>query len=97
MQLPKGAPVQNIMIWLHTDDYDKWQKIHDGYAEERKGYGIVDDFVYRDVRDPQAALVHLVVEDVPRAQAWVQTDEFKNGTAAAKVTDRKIYIAEQRG
>ena len=88
--------MQHLMIWLRTDDYDKWQKIHDGYAEERKAFGITDDFVYRDVRDPKAALVHLVVEDVPRAQEWFGTDQFKSGTAAAKVTDRKIYIAEQR-
>ena len=55
-----------------------------------------DDYVYRDVRDPQAALVHLEVEDVARAQEWFGTDQFKKGTADAKVTDRKIYIAEQR-
>ncbi len=89
--------MQHIMIGLHTDDYDKWQKIHDGYAEERKDFGITDDYVYRDVRDPQAALVHLVVDDVPRAQEWFRTDKFKKGTADAKVTDRAIYVAEQRG
>ncbi len=86
----------HIMIWLRTDDYDKWQKIHDGYAEERKAFGITDDSVYRDVRDPKAALVHLVVDDLPRAQEWFRTDKFKNGTADAKVTDRAIYFAEQQ-
>ncbi len=89
--------MQHIMIWLRTDDYDKWQKIHDGYAEERAAFGITDDYVYRDVRDPKAALVHLVVEDLPRAQEWFQTDKFKKGTADAKVTDRQIYAAEPRG
>ena len=88
--------MQHLMIWLRTDDYDKWQKIHDGYAEERKGFGITGDSVFRDVRDPQAALVHLTVEDLPRAQEWFQTDQFKKGTADAKVTDRAIYVAEQR-
>ena len=32
--------MQHLMIWLRTDDYDKWQKIHDGYAHKRKGFGI---------------------------------------------------------
>ena len=88
--------MQHIMISLRTDAYDKWQKIHDGYAEERKGYGITEDHVYRDVRNPKAALVHLVVEDLPRGQEWFQTDQFKKGTTDAKVTGREIYVAEQR-
>ena len=84
------------MIWLRTDDYDGWQKIHDGYAEQRKDFGITEDYVYRDVREPNAALVHLVVEEVPRATEWFQTDKFKEGTLAAKVTDRAFYVAEKR-
>jgi hypothetical protein len=27
---------------------------------------------------------------------WTQTDKFKTGTIAAKVTDRAIYVAERR-
>ena len=88
--------MQHIMIWLRTDDYDRWQDIHDSFVEERKGFGITEDHVHRDVRDPKAALVHLVVEDVQRAMEWTQTDQFKNGTIAAKVTDRAIYVADQR-
>ena len=89
--------MQHIIIWLRTDDYDRWQKIHDSFVEERKGFGITEDHVYRDVRDPNAALVHLVVEDLPRAMEWFQTDKFKTGTIAAKVTGRAFYVAEKRG
>ena len=93
----EGRPaMEHIMIWLRTDDYDRWQGIHDSFVEERKAYGITDDFVYRDVNDPSAALVHLVVEDAPRAMQWTQTDKFKTGTIAAKVTDRAVYVAERR-
>ena len=88
--------MQHIMIWLHTDDYDGWQKIHDSFVEERKAFGITEDHVYRDVRDSQAALVHLVVEDLPRAMEWFQTDKFRTGNVSAKVTDRAIYAAERR-
>ena len=89
--------MQNIMIWLRSDDYDRWQKIHDSYVEERKEFGITEDYVYRDVRDPSAALVHLVVEELPRAMEWFQTDKFKKGTVAAKVNGRAFYVAEKRG
>ena len=88
--------MENIMIWLQTDDYDRWQKVHDGFVEDRKEFGITKDYVFRDVNDPRAALVHLVVEDLPRATQWFQTDKFKTGTVAAKVTDRAIYVAERR-
>lgn len=89
--------MQHIMIWLRTDDYDRWQEVHNGFAEKRKNFGITEDYVYRDVRDPSAALVHLVVEELPRAMEWFKTDEFRKGTAAAQVTDRAFYVAEKRG
>ena len=88
--------MEHIMIWLRTDDYDRWQGIHDSFVEERKEFGITEDYVYRDVRDQKAALVHLVVHDAPRAMEWTQTDKFKSGTVAAKVTDRAIYVADRR-
>ena len=88
--------MENIMIWLRTDDYDRWQDIHDSFVEERKEYGITEDRIYRDVNDPSSALVHLVVDDLGRAMRWTQTDKFKQGTIAAKVTDRAIYTAERR-
>ena len=69
----------------------------DSFVEERKEFGITADYVYRDVRDPNAALVHLVVDDASRASEWFQTDKFKTATAAAKVTDRAFYMAEKRG
>ena len=89
--------MENIMIWLHTDEYDRWQEIHNSFVEERKEFGITADYVYRDVRDPNAALVHLVVDDVSRASEWFQTDKFRTGTTAAKVTDRAFYVAEKKG
>ena len=89
--------MENIMIWLRTDEYDRWQEIHNSFVEERKEFGITADYVYRDVRDPNAALVHLVVDDVSRASEWFQTDKFRTGTATAKVTDRAFYVAEKRG
>ena len=88
--------MEHIMIWLRTDDYDRWQGIHDSFVKERKEYGITEDHVYRDVNDPSAALVHLVVDEAGRAMQWTQTDQFKSGTVASKVTDRAIYSAERR-
>ena len=88
--------MEHIMIWLRTEDYDRWQGIHDGFVEQRKEYGIAEDHVYRDVNDPSAAFVHLVVDDAAQAMQWTQAPQFKSGTVAAKVTDRAIYSAERR-
>ena len=95
-ETPKEHTMQHIMIWLKTEAYDRWQAIHDGYAEDRKEFGITEDHVYRDVRDPGAAMVHLVVEDAAKARGWFQTDKFRNGTVEAKVTDRAIYAADRQ-
>jgi hypothetical protein len=89
--------MQHVMIWPRTDDDDRWQELHGSLVEERKGFGITEDNLYRDVRNPSASLVHLVVENLLRAMAWFQPDKFKQGTVAAKVTDRAFYVAEKRG
>ena len=62
----------------------------------RKTYGITDGPVYRDVDNPNAALFHIMVESLPRAMEWFQSQQFKEATARAKVTGREFYLAEKR-
>ncbi|MFW9780345.1 MAG: hypothetical protein ACFFE8_16000 [Candidatus Heimdallarchaeota archaeon] len=86
----------SIFVQLEAPDFDTWYHEHDIHADHRKNYGIIDGPVYRDISNPNSALVHLMTDDLPKAKEWFGTDLFKAGTKRAKVSSRKIYMAENR-
>jgi hypothetical protein len=87
---------QHLMIRIETDDYDAWLQTHYEFVETRKEYGITDGPVCRDIDNPSAALFHITVESLPRAQECFQSDTFCDATRRAKVTGREFYMAERR-
>ncbi|HKZ86059.1 MAG TPA: hypothetical protein VJ793_20685 [Anaerolineae bacterium] len=88
--------MKHIMIRIMTEDYDAWLKVHYEFTETRKTYGMTDGPVYRDIDNPNAALFHIMVDDVPRAMEWFKSPLFKEATARAKVTGREFYFAERQ-
>lgn len=91
-----GAKTQHIIIRIIAEDFDTWYAQHAGHAEARKPYGLTDGPVYRDITNPDAALVHLMTDDLPRAMEWFKTPEFREATARANVIGREIYVADRR-
>jgi len=87
---------QHIIIRVVTEDFDAWYREHAGHAEARKPYGITDGPVYRDIANPNAALAHLMTDDLSKAMEWFKTPEFREATARAKVMAREFYVAERR-
>ena len=85
-----------LMVRVEADDFDSWLKVHYEHVEDRKGYGMTDGPVYRDIDDSNAALFHIHVEDVPRAMEWFGTDTFRQATKRATVTGRQLYLAEKK-
>ena len=88
--------MKHIMIRIMTEDYDAWLKVHYEFTETRKTYGMTDGPVYRDIDNPNAALFHIMVVDVPRAMEWFKSPLFKEATARAKVIGREFYLAERQ-
>ena len=86
--------MQDIMIRIETDDYEAWKVQHYLHVENRASFGITDGPVYRDIDDPNAALFHLIVEDMDRARGWFETDTFREATRLAQVTGRTFYVAQ---
>ncbi len=65
-------------------------------AGQRRGYGMADGPIYRDVDDPNAAFVHIHVKDLARAGQWLQTNEFMEATRQAGVIRREFYLAHKQ-
>ena len=86
----------DIMIRVEAEDYAAWLKTHYDHVEDRRGYGMTDGPVYRDIDNPNAALFHIYVEDLDRAMQWFSTETFKEATKRATVVGRDFYLAEKQ-
>ena len=93
----KGEVMPEMMARVEVEDFGTWLGNHRSQAEQRRGYGMTDGPIYRDVQDPNAAFVHIHVEDLARARQWFRTDEFMQATRRAGVIRREFYLAEVEG
>jgi len=87
---------QAILIRVKPTDHERWLREHMAASEARREYGITDGPVYRDVENPNIALVHLNIEDLERAMKWFQSDRFKEGAKRAGIVERELWIAQKR-
>ena len=85
-----------IMVRIEMQDFDAWFQVPYEFLKRRKDFGMTEGPVYRDVKNPNAALFHIHAEDLDRAMEWFKTDEFKEATKRAAVTGREFYVAEQQ-
>ena len=86
--------MQHIMIRIETDDFDAWSEQHYLHVKGRSDHGIIDGPAYRDMDNPNAALFHIMTEDMDRAMQWFKSDTFKEASKLAKVTGRTFYLAQ---
>jgi hypothetical protein len=58
-----------MMARVEAEDFDTWLRSHRSQAGQRRGYGMVDGPIYRDVDDPNAAFVHILCRAETRTLA----------------------------
>jgi hypothetical protein len=85
-----------MMARVEAADFETWLRSHRSQAGQRHGYGMADGPIYRDVDDPNAAFVHIHVEDLARAGQWFQTSEFVKAIRRAGVIRREFYLADRQ-
>ena len=86
-----------IRVTATAENYQNWEDTHNSCEDARKEFGITDGPFYKDAKDANSALVHLVVEDMDRAMGWFKDPRF--AAANAKVTlvgDRELYFADKK-
>jgi heme-degrading monooxygenase HmoA len=86
----------DMMARVEAEDFDTWLSSHRSQSARRMTYGMTDGPIYRDVDNPNAAFVHIYVEDLARARQWFQTKEFTQATKQAMVIRREFYLAERQ-
>ena len=89
-----GLVMQDIMIRIETDDFEAWKTQHYLHADNRAAFGISDGPAYQDIDNPNAALFHIMTDDMDRAMQWFKSDVFKEASRLAKVTGRVFFLAQ---
>jgi heme-degrading monooxygenase HmoA len=88
--------VSHMMARVEVGDFDTWLETHLGNTQNRLTYGMVDGPIYRDIQNPNAVLVHIVVEDMARSAEWFQSQAFKEANERSTTVRREFYIAEKQ-
>src|SRR5438094_797599 len=57
---------------------------------------MVDGPIYRDIKDPNAVLVHIFVENMVRAGQWFQSEPFKETDRRYTTVCRDFYWRSSR-
>lgn len=86
----------HMMARVEVGDFNTWLDIHLSNSQNRLRYGMVDGPIYRDIANPNAVLVHIVVEDMARAAQWFQTEAFRESNERSTTLRREFYIAERQ-
>ena len=86
----------HMVARVEVGDFDTWLEIHLSNAQNRRAYGMVDGPIYRDIKDPNAVLVHIFVENMVRAGQWFQSEPFKEADRRSTTVCRDFYLAGQQ-
>lgn len=83
--------LHHIFIRVVVPDFGAWYREHVNQAKARATYGLMDGPIYRELDNPNAALVQLDTNDVPKALKWFKTVEFREACLSTQVQAREFY------
>ena len=68
---------ENLTIHHMVKDYATWRTGYDGHEKSRISAGITNGRVFRNAENPNDVVILLDVADVPKARAWLGSDDVK--------------------
>jgi quinol monooxygenase YgiN len=81
-----------IATQLTIGDYAKWRAGFDKATPFRQKAGMKNVQVYRDVDNPNAALVWSEVDDIAKARAVLESPELRIAMQQAGVVGARIHV-----
>ena len=84
----------SVMIRVISADFDSWRSAHESCRHARRGFAVTSERLYRDLDQPDSALVELETTDLARTPAWFTSEQFAVASGGTSVHDRTIRVAE---
>lgn len=88
--------LHHLFIRVEVPDFGAWYREHKRQARERAEYGLCDGPVYRELDNPNVAMVQLNTNDLPKALKWFKTTQFRDANLRAGVREREFYDTASR-
>jgi hypothetical protein len=89
MKAPEPAPAAQVskvlFIKQNVANYDKWKKAYDAHDSARLANGLTNFIIGRGMKDPNAVLVILKMDDVDKGKAFSESTDLKTKMKEAGV------------
>ena len=86
----------HLMVRVVSPSFDGWRKAFEYASPDMTGFGITGWRIYRETDNPNAAMVHFMVDDIGKAMEFFRSPKFQEANKMGNVTDREFYIAEKK-
>jgi hypothetical protein len=85
-----------LFIRHNVADYQAWRQGYDDFDEQRRSMGVTGDAVYQSIDNPNDVTAFHDFDTAEQAQAFVGSDELKNGMQNAGVQgDPEIWFVTE--
>lgn len=85
-----------MFIRHEVDDYERWRKAYDDFAQERDGMGVRDASVYRSIDDGGDVTVTHDFDDADAAREFAGSPKLRDAMQDAGVSSPpQIWFVEQ--
>lgn len=88
--------LHHLFIRVEVSDFCAWYREHKHQAHARAEFGLSDGPIYRELDNPNAAMVQLNTNDLRKAIQWFKTAEFREAMVRAGVEGREFYDTAYR-
>lgn len=88
--------MNQVLIIFEVDDYEKWKRIAENGAGDRRMGGSREAFVYRDEANHNELVVTYNWDDLPSARKFFESDAFKEQMQSSGVKRKpEIHYIEE--
>jgi hypothetical protein len=86
----------DLIVRVTTPNYSIWLNAFVSAENRLLEAGINQWTVYQDSWNPNNVMVHFIADDIDRAMAFFESDEFEEINARSGATEREFYVAERK-
>jgi hypothetical protein len=87
----------DLIVRVLTPDYGTWLNAFVSAETGLVDAGINQWTVYQDSWNNNNVMVHFIADDLDRAMAFFQSDEFKDINARSGATERRFWVGQEQG
>ena len=78
----------HMLIRHKVADFAKWKPIYDAHDSARQNAGLREEYLLRNVDDPNELILLFSAEDLEKAKAFAASDDLRQSMQRAGVIDK---------